>query len=209
MTREQRELAELVYWDALSRGGIWRKTGLSVVNLLCFGLLIALPVSTTVKAFGLTLTGLFVIPACLCLIRAARTVRNVCAVQDCAAALAALRSAPTPKLRKERIYTPDYAFFFQQSAVVDVRNTDYFYLEWLYSLRTAGSTLDKRSRDYRVGAARKSGGYQILLKKSHLSAMWRSSQYHFSRPPELFQTVVKELKQFYPEIPVDDSGMRH
>ena len=209
MTRDQRELAELVYWDVLSRGGIWRKAVLSLVDLLCFGLLIALPVSTTVKAFGLTLTGLFVIPACLCLIRAARTVRNVCAVQDCAAALAALRSAPTPKLRKERIYTPDYAFFFQQSAVVDVRNTDYFYLEWLYSLRTAGSTLDKRSRDYRVGAARKSGGYQILLKKSHLSAMWRSSQYHFSRPPELFQTVVKELKQFYPEIPVDDSGMRH
>ena len=209
MTRGQRKLAELVYWDVLSRGGIWWKSILSAANLLCFALLIALPFGAVVKALGLTITGLFVIPACLCLIRAARTVRNVCAVRDCGAAIEALRNAEPPKLRKERIYTPDYAFFFQQSAVVDVRNTEYFYLEWLYSLRTAGSTLNKRSRDYRVGAARKSGGYQILLKKSHLSAMWRSSQYHFSRPPELIQTVVEELKQFYPEIPIDDSGMKH
>ena len=199
MTREQRELAELVYWDAASRGGLWWKSALSAADLLCFALLIALPFGAVVKAFCLTITGLFVIPACLCLIRAARTVRNVCAVRDCAAAIEALRNAETPKLRKERIYTPDYAFFFQQSAVLDVRNTESLYVEWVYgpSDRRRGM----RERIYRVGAARKTGGYQALF--------WKRMRQPRPKLPEDVRAVLEELTQHYPALPVDDSGMKH
>ena len=204
MTRGHWKLAKRIYWDTLSRGGMLWKGICSVAVLLGFiasVALLILQVSGGVHVLvflAAMLTGLLVIPSCLCLIRIARTVWNACAVCDPTAALAALQTEPTPKRQKDRIYTKDYAFFFQRGTVLDVRDTAYLYSEWIYGLSGGRAP---QSRTYRVGAARITGDYQVLFLFSVRQL----------RPklPEDVRAVLEELTQHYPALPVDDSGMKH
>ncbi|MBQ6403617.1 MAG: hypothetical protein IJI27_06895 [Oscillospiraceae bacterium] len=204
MTREHWELAKQIYWDTLSRGGMIWKGVCSAAILLGFvasvaALILQVAGGVHVLVFLATmLTGLLVIPACLCLIRIARTAWNAGAVDEPDAALEALQAAPTPKRQKERIYTPDYAFFFQRGTVLDVRNTSYLYSEWAYGLSDGRGP---KRRVYRVGAARITGDYQVLFQMS----------VHQLRPkmPEEIRAVLAELTQHYPALSVDDSGMKH
>ena len=204
MTREHWELAERIYWDTLSRGGMLWKGICSIAILLGFivsaaALILQVSGGVHVLVFlAAMLTGLLVIPSCLCLIRIARTVWNACAVGDPAAALAALQAAPQPKRQKDHIYSEDYAFFFQRGTVLDVRNTEYLYSEWIYGLSGGQAP---RSRVYRVGAAQITGDYQVLFQLS-----MRQPQ---PKMPEEVRAVLAELAQHYPQLPVDDSGMNH
>ena len=204
MTREHWVLAEQIYWDTLSRGGMLWKGLCSIAILLGFFASVAaliLQVSGGVHVLvflAAMLTGLLVIPSCLCLIRIARTVWNVSAVEAPAAALEALQAAPQPKRQKDRIYTKDYAFFFQRGTVLDVRDTAFFYSEWIYGLSGGQAP---RSRIYRVGAAQITGDYQVLFQLSMRQPR--------PKMPEEVRAVLAELTQHYPALPVDDSGMKH
>ena len=204
MTREHWELAKRIYWDTLSRGGMLWKGLCSIAIILGFvasvsALILQVSGGVHVLVFlAATLTGLLVIPSCLCLIRIARTVWNVSAVEAPASALSALQAAPQPKRQKDRIYTKDYAFFFQRGTVLDVWDTAYLYSEWIYGLSGGQAP---RSRIYRVGAAQITGDYQVLFQLSVRQPR--------PKMPEEVRAVLAELTQHYPALPVDDSGMKH
>ena len=204
MTRGHWALAERIYWDTLSRGGMLWKGSCSAAILLGFiasviALILQVSGGVHVLVFlAAMLTGLLVIPSCLCLIRIARTMWNAGTVCDPAAALEALQAAPTPKLQKDRIYTKDYAFFFQRGTVLDVQNTAFLYSEWIYGLSGGQAP---RSRIYRVGAAQITGDYQVLFQLSVRQPR--------PKMPEEVRVVLEELTQHYPSLPRDDSGMKH
>lgn len=203
MTKEQFALAEAMYWDTLSRGGLrWKP-------IACIGILLGFAACITVLclrvssiahaiAFVLVLiTGLLLIPVMLCLWRILRVMRNTSLISDCASALAELEAQSAPADRKSRIYGKNFAFFFERGVVLEYREVDHFYAEWYYRIGTRYG----RGRVYKVSAVLRSGELLGLFRIYNDSLNRR-------RPSEL-DTLFAELKQALPDREIDLKGLNH